>query len=372
MQTVYLDTETTGLNPERGDTMVEIGIVDDAGDVLISTLVNPGKTISPEASRVNGITDDMVINAPSRDEVMPQVIDAVKGKTVVIYNAGFDTRFLPEIEEVSAEIRCCMLAYAEYKGEWNDYYENYRWHKLISAAQHVCFEWGGDKHRAANDALACRAVWRFLNDPSERKRVKSLWQDEMDTQKANNYLFKLKYDREREEQRFAKKAWEMWKKALNIKTFDDIYPTSHDRNDDLHWAFLGMSVKTHLEVCPLGLKDGFPSRKKALKKHPHLVSEYKLKKILSDQNVSPLTLNGIKKAKVWFTEAGKVRKLYDPKDYDISTLPSQKITWYTKGQAKKYYKNIDLRNLSQIPKRKRKDWMGFTRYSSSYGSIIPH
>ena len=38
---VYLDTETTGLSASRGDKIVEISIIDDKGNVLIDTLVNP-------------------------------------------------------------------------------------------------------------------------------------------------------------------------------------------------------------------------------------------------------------------------------------------------------------------------------------------
>lgn len=163
MDTVYLDTETTGLYLESGDTIVEIGIVDNDGNVLVDTLINPGKPISHGASRVNGITDAMVNNAPSRGEVIPQVIEAVRGKTVVIYNAEFDVMFLPEIKNVANDIQCCMLKYTEYVGDWSDYHGNNRWHTLIDAAAEVRYKWPKKAHRAVDDALACRAVWRFLH-----------------------------------------------------------------------------------------------------------------------------------------------------------------------------------------------------------------
>jgi DNA polymerase III epsilon subunit-like protein len=52
---VYLDTETTGLSPARGDAIVEVAIVDSCGRALIDTLVNPGRHISWQATQVHGI-----------------------------------------------------------------------------------------------------------------------------------------------------------------------------------------------------------------------------------------------------------------------------------------------------------------------------
>ena len=55
---VYIDTETTGL--EKTDEIVEFSIVDFDGSILYSSLVKPSKPIPTEASRIHGITNEMV------------------------------------------------------------------------------------------------------------------------------------------------------------------------------------------------------------------------------------------------------------------------------------------------------------------------
>ena len=69
MDTLYLDTETTGLSPSRGDRIVELAVVDDAGCPVINTLVNPERDIPWDAVRIHGITDEMVAQAPTMEEL---------------------------------------------------------------------------------------------------------------------------------------------------------------------------------------------------------------------------------------------------------------------------------------------------------------
>ena len=58
MQTFFLDTETTGLHPPH-DKLVEVAIIDEAGDVVLDTLVNPERPIG-FATQIHGISDAMV------------------------------------------------------------------------------------------------------------------------------------------------------------------------------------------------------------------------------------------------------------------------------------------------------------------------
>lgn len=63
----FLDVETTGLSSSYGDKICEIGFLKCRGDKVIDsfeTLINPKRPISPGASAINGITDDMVVDAP--------------------------------------------------------------------------------------------------------------------------------------------------------------------------------------------------------------------------------------------------------------------------------------------------------------------
>ena len=151
MNTVYLDTETTGVTDD--DEIVEITIIDDNGKPLINTLVKPAYHSSwPGAERVHGISPIDVRNAPAQSQISDDIRKVVKDTRVVIYNAPFDSKFLPELED-AAEIKCAMRAFAE----WN----NSRWIKLTNATKIIGYEWEG-AHRALADTLALRAVWKFI------------------------------------------------------------------------------------------------------------------------------------------------------------------------------------------------------------------
>ena len=163
MPFVYLDTETTGLYST--DEIVEIAIVSDDESVLLNTLVKPSrKRTWPEAQRIHGISPKMVSNVPRLKDLEQQIHDAVAGNDVIIYNAAYDSRFLKSMLDYAASVQCCMLPFAKHYGEWSDWHGNYRWQRLSVAAEDVGFKWPGDAHRALADALACRAVWRFLQD----------------------------------------------------------------------------------------------------------------------------------------------------------------------------------------------------------------
>jgi DNA polymerase-3 subunit epsilon len=166
MRTLYLDTETTGLSPTMGAKVVEIAIVDDRGRPVLDTLVNPREPIPADASRIHGITDDMVRRAPTMRKLWPTIEELTEGEHVVIYNAAFDRAFFPNRLRHTGRLSCAMLSFAEVYGEVHATRGGYKWQKLVTAADYVGHEFEGAAHRALADALACRAVWRWLR--SER------------------------------------------------------------------------------------------------------------------------------------------------------------------------------------------------------------
>lgn len=98
---IAFDVETTGLSP-TSDRIVELGAVlyaDGQPTERFSSLINPGVSISPSASAVNHITNDMLRTAPTEDIVYPSFIDflgnALHGEVVMCaHNASFDIGFL--------------------------------------------------------------------------------------------------------------------------------------------------------------------------------------------------------------------------------------------------------------------------------------
>lgn len=92
-----VDVETTGLNPDQGDRICEIGAITYCNNQEIGrfhTLVNPLRPIPPQASAVNGITADLVANAPDASVVLPKFRDFIGDSVLAAYNAPFDMAFL--------------------------------------------------------------------------------------------------------------------------------------------------------------------------------------------------------------------------------------------------------------------------------------
>jgi len=91
------DTETTGLEPESGDRIVEIAGIRFKGRQKLATfqtLVNPYRPISSAAFEVNRITQDMLLDAPGIETIIPKFLDFIRGSCLCSYNAIFDLEFL--------------------------------------------------------------------------------------------------------------------------------------------------------------------------------------------------------------------------------------------------------------------------------------
>ncbi|MGQ0528023.1 MAG: DNA polymerase III subunit epsilon [Alphaproteobacteria bacterium] len=95
---IVLDTETTGLDPDRGDRIVEIGCVELENHLPTGRVkqfyVNPEREIPPEATAIHGITDQFLIDKPVFSQVYGELMEFLKGARLVIHNAEFDIKFL--------------------------------------------------------------------------------------------------------------------------------------------------------------------------------------------------------------------------------------------------------------------------------------
>lgn len=93
---VFIDVETTGLDPQR-DAIIEVAaIVWRAGQIVdeYATLVNPNRPIPPAITHLTGITDAMVAEAPSPFSVRPQLRSRLSDHILVGHNIDFDLAFL--------------------------------------------------------------------------------------------------------------------------------------------------------------------------------------------------------------------------------------------------------------------------------------
>ena len=162
-QPIFLDTETTGL--DRRDQVVDICLVDHDGSILFDSLVRPTVRVPLEASRIHGITNEMVAGAPSWTEIWPEIEPLLSTRPTGIYNLDFDVKMVHQTHQAHgipwrfnpSQAFCIMKLYAEYRGEWNHRFGNYRWHKLEEAGRQ-CRIPLPNSHRAKDDALLARAV----------------------------------------------------------------------------------------------------------------------------------------------------------------------------------------------------------------------
>lgn len=93
---VVLDTETTGLRPGP-DRVIEVAGVRLRGSMIIDrfqSIVNPGRRVPPFIVQFTGITQEMVNNAPSAREIMPEFLRFIEGAAIVGHNVSFDIGFL--------------------------------------------------------------------------------------------------------------------------------------------------------------------------------------------------------------------------------------------------------------------------------------
>ncbi len=95
---IFLDTETTGLSPESGDRIIEIGCVEMVNRRLtgrhLHFYLNPQRPNHEDAVRIHGLTDEFLADKPLFAAVVDEFLDYVAGAELIIHNASFDIGFL--------------------------------------------------------------------------------------------------------------------------------------------------------------------------------------------------------------------------------------------------------------------------------------
>lgn len=153
---IAFDLETTG-TVAGVDQIVEIGavkFVDGVPESIFATLIDPGISIPEAASRVNGITNDMLVGQPKITDVLDPFAEFCGDDPLVAHNAPFDAAFLTadiKRHETLAPrgiiLDTCTMARKVYPGLAN--------YKLGTLVQHLSIIANGDFHRAEADASYC-------------------------------------------------------------------------------------------------------------------------------------------------------------------------------------------------------------------------
>ena len=109
MKEIVLDTETTGLDHENGDRIVEIGIIELNNHVKTGKYfhyyINPERESDVKAEKIHGLTQKFLSDKPLFNEIAEEFVRFISNSKIIIHNAAFDVGFL------NSELQNCnMLA----------------------------------------------------------------------------------------------------------------------------------------------------------------------------------------------------------------------------------------------------------------------
>ncbi|MGP4118412.1 DNA polymerase III subunit epsilon [Psychrobacter aquimaris] len=95
---LIMDTETTGLDPLKGDRIIEVGIVEMVGRKFtgekLHVYINPQRGMDDEVIRIHGISEAFLTDKPTFDQVAQSLYDFMDGAEIIAHNATFDMNFL--------------------------------------------------------------------------------------------------------------------------------------------------------------------------------------------------------------------------------------------------------------------------------------
>ncbi|MCC6147915.1 MAG: 3'-5' exonuclease [Anaerolineaceae bacterium] len=167
---VFLDSETTGLDSTA--EIVEIGIVDYDGTVLLETLVRPAHPIPNEATAIHHIDNKMVAEARAWPTIWPSVRELILPRTIAAYNADYDHRILQySLTQYglswkdNLKMICIMKLYAQFRSVWDSRRGTYRYFSLEDARR-SCGLSLPNAHRAIADTLLARDVLFYIAESS--------------------------------------------------------------------------------------------------------------------------------------------------------------------------------------------------------------
>ncbi|MCY4541091.1 MAG: 3'-5' exonuclease [Rhodobacteraceae bacterium] len=170
---LIVDTETTGV--KGYDEVVQVACIDTTGAVCFDELVFPTIGIPQEASRIHGITEQMLQNSgamtwPVHHERFFSLI--ASAATVFVYNLNFDERLLKQtcrkhrLGFKPFPGRCAMLDYAAYRKVPNQWNSGFKWHRLTDAARYEGARTQGAIHKASTD---CEIVLELMRAVAARQ-----------------------------------------------------------------------------------------------------------------------------------------------------------------------------------------------------------
>ena len=149
---IVFDLETTGLYPNSGDTMIEIGAVKISDGKIIERfdeLINPGKLLNEEIIRITGINNEMLEGKRSEKDVLLDFMKWAGDKPLVAHNAKFDISF---VEQAFSRYNLGILknVVIDTLGLSRYLESKERYHNLATLVKRYDIPWDESKHHRAD------------------------------------------------------------------------------------------------------------------------------------------------------------------------------------------------------------------------------
>ncbi len=170
---VAFDLETTGLN-NRTDTIIEIGaVILREGQELgrFQTFVAPGRKLEKKIVDLTGITDEMLVGAPSIEEVLPKFLEFVGDRPLIAHNADFDVGFVrAAAERLNLPFRPTYIDTLILSQNLLSHLNKFKLDKVAEELKLPAF----NHHRAGDDAMICGLIFHNLVPKLEELGVHDL------------------------------------------------------------------------------------------------------------------------------------------------------------------------------------------------------
>jgi DNA polymerase-3 subunit epsilon len=187
------DTETTGLEPSKGDEIIQIGAARIVNNRLLrqevfDQIIDPEIPLKPESIPIHGITEDMVRGKPNIDAVLPAFHEFCEDTVLIAHNAAFDMRFLQLKEDrtgikFSQPVLDTLLLSAVV-------HPNQESHKLDVILERLGIQIES-RHNALEDSLATAEVFLKMIPLLEEKGIVTVRQALEASEKT--YFARIKY-----------------------------------------------------------------------------------------------------------------------------------------------------------------------------------
>ncbi|WP_162297835.1 ATP-dependent DNA helicase DinG [Halalkalibacillus sediminis] len=174
---VVLDLETTGHSPKRGDEIIEVGLVVIDNDQIVdeySTKVRPTHSIPPFISRLTGLTNEDVKNAPTIQEVLADIMPFFEDRYFIAHNAKFDYDFLNDalLRNGYSGLECPTIDTVELSRIFLPFADGYKLSELTSYLHIEHFS----PHRALSDAYVTGLLFLEIMNRLDKLPLETLQQ----------------------------------------------------------------------------------------------------------------------------------------------------------------------------------------------------